>query len=153
MLNLFILLLLWCCCSLAAQGARSLNDEELAQISGGDGVSMAVHLALNDPASSGGGSENRIAIGTAVDGQTNYIVVRNLRGTIDMFAVNLSVRKKPDGGDYLALGLPGYIRFGGFGFDSLSVQADPSGPVTQSLGRIDINGTLSMQGQLRLWAH
>lgn len=158
MLNMLVLALLLCCGAAAAQTAqtvRALDDEELSQVSGRDGVAIAMHLALNVPsATSGAGTTaNRLSFGTTVDGKTNYIVVQNLHGTIDMLALDLSVQKKPDGTDYVEIGLPGYLKFGNFGFDSLSAQSDPQAPVTDSLGRVNINGTLSMQGQLRMWAH
>jgi hypothetical protein len=155
MLNMLVFAVLLCCgAAAAAQSAKALDDDELAQVSGRDGIAIAMHLALNEPGASGAAAvENRVSIGTTVDGQTNYIVLKNLHGTIDMFALDLSVQKKPDGTDYVEIGLPGYLKFGNFGFDSLSVQADPAAPVTDSLGRVSINGTLSMQGQLRLWSH
>jgi hypothetical protein len=156
MLNMLVLALLLCCGAAAVQSVQSghpLDDDELAQVSGRDGIGIAMHLALNEQGASGAVVENRVSIGTTVDGQTNYIVLKNLHGTIDMFALDLSVQKKPDGADYVEIGLPGYLKFGNFGFDSLSVQADPAAPVTDSLGRVSINGTLSMQGQLRLGSH
>jgi hypothetical protein len=155
MLNLFLALALFLYCSCTcAQSVRALDDSELSEVSGRDGIGIAMHLALNQPP--GGvtaASQNRISIGTTVDGQTNYIVIQNLHGTIDMFALHLSVQKRPDGSDYVAIDLPNTLKFGNFGFDALSVQADPLAPVTDSLGRVSINGTLSMQGQLRMWSH
>lgn len=136
-----------------AQSLRPLGDTELAQVSGGDGISFAMHLALNDPALVGAVTDSRLFIGTNMDGQTNYIVIKNLRGLIDIFAVGLDVKKKPDGSDYVSIALPGFVKYTNYGFDSLSVQTDPLGPVTESLGRFNVNGTLSMQGQFRFWAH
>jgi hypothetical protein len=136
-----------------AQPGRPLDDAQLEQISGRDGIGFAMHLALNDPAISDVERDSRLSLGFRVDGRDTYLVIRNLAGTIDLFSLNLSVRKKPDGGDYLALDLPGHLKFTNFGFDSLSVQTDPLAPVSGDLGRFNLNGTLSMQGQLRLWAH
>jgi hypothetical protein len=66
----------------------------------------------------------------------------------------LGVQNRSDGGgDYIAIGLPGYVRYTNFGFESLSVQTDPNAPVTGNLGSFNINGNISLQGQVRLWSH
>ncbi|HYD93958.1 MAG TPA: hypothetical protein VEC01_01435 [Noviherbaspirillum sp.] len=140
------------CIAGSACAQQALDDNELAAVSGADGVSIAMHLSLNDPAL-GPAGENRISMGFNVDGKTTHLVMKNLHGSIDMFALTLDVETKPDGGSYLAIGLPVHMKYNDWGFDSLSVQADPAAAVTESLGRMSINGTVSMQGQLRLWAH
>ena len=139
--------------TVSAQSLRPLDDTELSRVNAADGISIAMHLVLNDPAVSGPAADSRISFGFDVDGKKTYIVVKNLSGTIDMFALNLSVKKKPDGTDYVTVGLPTYIKYTNFGFESLSVQADPLAPVTDSLGRFNLNGNMSMQGELRIWAH
>jgi hypothetical protein len=139
-------------CVAAHAQPSALDDASLAQVSGRDGVSFAMHLALNDPAQSVS-ADSRLSLGFHVDGNDTYLVINKLHGLIDMFDANLSMQKKPDGSDYMALALPGTLKFTDFGFDSLSAQADPLAPVTESLGRMSLNGTLSMQGQFRFWAH
>ena len=135
-----------------ARGLESLDDETLANVSGRDGIAFAVSLRLNDPNNSSPVTDNRLVTGFNVGGQQQYLVVRNLRGSMDMFAVLIDVAQKPDGGDYLAVTLPGYLRFGHFGFESMSAQTDPRGPITGNLGRLEIDGMLSMRGQVRMWA-
>lgn len=135
-----------------ARGLESLDDETLANVSGRDGIAFAVSLRLNDPNNSMPVTDNRLVTGFNVGGQQQYLVVRNLRGSMDMFAVLIDVAHKPDGGDYLAVTLPGYLRFGHFGFESMSAQTDPRGPITGNLGRFEIDGMLSMRGQVRMWA-
>jgi hypothetical protein len=81
------------------------------------------------------------------------VVLRNVRGVIDMSTINIDVHQRPDGGDYVALTLPGTVRFKNFGFESMSVQNDPLAPVTNSLGSFSVNGEINMQGQVRMWAH
>jgi hypothetical protein len=88
-----------------------------------------------------------------VDGRTTYIVVRNIGGVIQMVGLNISPQTASDGTNYVALTLPAYARFTDTGFDSISVQADPRGAVSGNLGRVSLNGEMTMQGQLRLWAH
>ncbi|MES2164423.1 MAG: hypothetical protein V4476_24985 [Pseudomonadota bacterium] len=139
-----------------AQGGplRALDDQELSQVSGQDGISFAAHISLNDPTLVGAVSDSRLSLGFNGDGQNRYIVFKNVRGMVDMFAVSLGVQTRPDGGgDYIAIGLPGYVRYTNFGFESLSVQTDPNAPVTGNLGSLNINGTVSLQGQVRLWSH
>ena len=136
----------------AGAGPQALPDSELARVSGADGISFAVNLNLNrqpDAAT----ADSRLTIGQKVDGRTTYLVVRNVGGVIQMVGLNLSPQAASDGTNYVALTLPGYVRFTDTGFDSLSVQADPHGPVSGNLGRVSLNGEMTMQGQLRLWSH
>ncbi len=146
-------LLMWMGCAQAGE-LRALDDQELSQVRGGDGISFAAHVVLNDPTLVGAVSDSRLSLGFSGGGQNRYIVFRNVRGTVDMFAVSLGVQTRADGGgDYIAIGLPGYVRYTNFGFESLSVQNDPTAPVTGNLGSLNINGTLSLQGQVRFWGH
>lgn len=136
-----------------AQSPLPLDDAELAQVSGGDGVGIAVHLVMNDP-SIPGMIQNRRTWGFRdQNGDSTYLVFQNLHGKIDMFALGIDIEKKPDGGDYVALTMPTHLRFTNFGLDSISAQIDPAGPVTGSIGGFNIDGNLSMQGQMRFWAH
>ncbi|HEX2530002.1 MAG TPA: hypothetical protein VHK70_00865 [Burkholderiaceae bacterium] len=144
---------LWLAASALAQPPRPLDDAELSGIDGRDGVALALHLSLNDPTLPNAVADSRLSVGFNVDGTNTYLVVKNLRGAIDLFSVTVDIRQKPDGTDYVALGLPGHVKFTNFGFESLSAQADPLAPVTESLGRINLDGTLSLKGELRLWAH
>ncbi|KQW88609.1 hypothetical protein ASC94_24720 [Massilia sp. Root418] len=150
--TLFPLLL---CCGLAqaAPPLRALDDQELGQVSARDGIAFAAHIVINDPALVGAVADSRLSLGFGGDGPNRYVVIKNVRGVIDMFGVGLSVERKPDGGDYVALTLPGYVKYTNFGFESLSVQNDPQAPVTSSMGSVNINGSMWMQGQLRIWAH
>jgi len=135
-----------------AGGPKPLPDSELAAVRGADGISFAVDLNLNrQPDNSTG--DSRLIIGQKVDERTTYIVVRNIGGRIQMLGLNISPQTSADGTNYVALTLPGYTRFTDTGFDSISVQADPHGAVSGNLGRISLNGEMTMQGQLRLWSH
>lgn len=133
---------------------RALDDNELSQVSGGDGINFAAHVSINDPSLVGAVTDSRLSLGWVDDGQKRYVVLKNVRGTVDMFAVSLGVQARSDGGgDYIAIGLPGYVRYTNFGFESLSVQSDPNAAVTGNLGSLNINGVVSLQGQVRLWTH
>jgi hypothetical protein len=137
-----------------ARTLQPLDDGELARVSARDGISFAAHVVINDPALVGAVPDSRLSLGFGGDGPMRYVVIRNVRGVVDMFGLGLNVEKKPDGsGDYVALTLPGYVKYSNFGFESLSVQNDPQAPVTSSMGSVNINGSLSLQGQLRIWSH
>lgn len=142
-------------CALAvAAPLQALDDQALEQVTGRDGISFAAHISINDPSLVGAVTDSRLSLGFNGDGTNRYIVIKNLRGTVDMFAVSLGAKSRSDGnGDYIAIGLPGYVRYTNFGFESLSVQTDPSAPVTGNLGSLNINGTVSLQGELRIWTH
>ena len=150
---LFLLLML--AAGVARAGPlQALDDKELSQVSGRDGISFAAHVSLNDPTLVGAVADSRLSLGFNGDGQNRYIVFKNVRGMVDMFAVTLGVQNRGDGGgDYIAIGLPGYVHYTNFGFESLSVQTDPNAPVTGNLGSLNINGNVSLQGQVRLWSH
>jgi hypothetical protein len=139
-------------CGAAIAGPKALPDSELAQVSGADGISFAIHLNLNRQPDNATG-DSRLTIAHRVDGRTTYLVVRNPGGLITMVGLNLSAQTAADGTNYMALTLPGYVRFTDTGVDSISVQADPHGPVSGNLGRVSLNGEMTMQGQLRLWSH
>jgi hypothetical protein len=154
MARVLFMLIGWLALGAQAGPLRALDDGELSQVSGGDGISFAAHVVLNDPTLVGAVSDSRLSLGFSGDGQNRYIVFKNVRGTVDMFAVSLGVHNRNDGGgDYIAIGLPGYVRYTNLGFESLSVQMDPAAPVTGNLGSLNINGTVSLQGQVRLWSH
>jgi hypothetical protein len=139
---------------LQAAPAKPLDDEELSGVNARDGISFAAHIAINDPTLVGAVSDSRLSLGFHDGTQPRYIVLRNVRGTVDMFAIGLNVRQRPDGsGDYIAITLPAQMRYTNFGFESMSVQNDASAPVTGNLGSVNINGNLQMQGELRMWAH
>ena len=141
-------------CALAVAAPQALDDQELEQVTGRDGISFAAHISINDPSLVGAVADSRLSLGFNGDGTNRYIVIKNLRGTVDMFAVSLGAKSRSDGnGDYIAIGLPGYVRYTNFGFESLSVQTDPAAPVTGNLGSLNINGTVSLQGELRIWTH
>jgi hypothetical protein len=139
-------------CEAAGAGPQPLPDSELARVSGADGISFAVNLNLNRQPDNTTG-DSRLTIGHQVDGRMTYLVVRNVGGVIQMVGLNLSAQTAADGTNYVALTLPGYTRFTDTGFDSIGVQADPQGPVSGNLGRVSLNGEMTMQGQLRLWSH
>jgi hypothetical protein len=147
-------LLLLCPALLQAAPPKELDDSELSGVTARDGINFAAHIVINDPNLVGAVTDSRFSLGFHDGGQPRYIVLRNVRGTVDMFAVGIDVKPRPDGnGDYIAISLPSHLRYTNFGFESMSVQNDPNAAVTGNLGSLNINGTLQMQGEFRMWAH
>jgi hypothetical protein len=150
---LLLPLLLGAWAGAAVAGPAPLADSELAAVGGADGVSFAVRLELNREGDHLAPGDSRLWIGQQVDGRTTYTVLKNVSGVVQMVGLNIAAKSAPDGTSYVALTLPSMTRFTEVGVESISVQADPRAPVTESLGRFTLNGELQMQGQLRLWAH
>ncbi len=139
---------------LQAAPSKPLDDNELSGVNARDGISFAAHISINDPTLVGAVTDSRLSLGFHDGAEPRYIVLRNVRGTVDMFAIGLNVQARPDGsGDYIAITLPSQVRYTNFGFESMSVQNDPNAAVTGNLGSVNINGNLQMQGQFRMWAH
>jgi hypothetical protein len=139
---------------LHAAPQQVLDDGELSGVNARDGISFAAHIVLNDPTLVGAVTDSRLSLGFHDGGQPRYIVLRNVRGTVDMFAIGINVQARPDnGGDYIAITLPSQMRYTGFGFESMSVQNDPNAAITGNLGSVNLNGGLQMQGEFRMWAH
>jgi len=145
-------------CLLANAQARPpalqpLDDSGLARCHGQGGVSFLGHLSVNDPSLAGAVTDSRLWAGFQVDGLTRYLVLRNLRGVLDLPAVTVDVLAAgPAAPERLVLAMPGGLRFVQFGFEAISAQADPLAPVTGDLGRLTLDGSLQVQGQWRLWS-
>ena len=141
-----VLLLVLLCCSLRAVAApEALNDDELAEVSGQDGVSLFLHLEL----------DTSLNMGFNVDGKTTFAVVQGLGGTADLFGLTLDIGQRPDGnGTFIDIGLPAWVGFKDFGFRALGAQTDPHVPVTPatSYGQLLINGTANLTGHVYVWA-
>lgn len=152
--SLLPLLLLFCALHAGATPV-AMSDEELAAVEGRDGVGLAVHLELNNPLLSGQPTDSRLLAGFNVNGTTTYAIVHNLGGVMDLIALTLNVRQRADGGgDYVDIGLPGFVGFRQFGFRALAAQTDPLAPIAPSAnyGQLLLNGTGSMTGHVYLWA-
>src|SRR5437016_3623622 len=87
-----------CCGAAHGRELRALDDSELSEVSGGDGISFAAHVSINDPTLVGAVTDSRLSLGWEGDGQKRYVVLKNVRGKVDMFAVTLGVQSRSDGG-------------------------------------------------------
>lgn len=139
-------------CAGALAGPQPLPDSELAQVRGADGINFAVDLRLNQ-SQNGAPVGGNLAIGQTVEGRTTYLVMQNVSGRIQMATLGIGAETAADGTNYVALSLPGSVRFTNVGVDAIGVQADVQAPVANSLGKVGVNGDISMQGQLRMWSH
>ena len=131
---------------------QALAESELAEVTGRDGIGFAVHLEINSAAIYGLDIDSRLTAGFTVDGLKTYLVALNPGGIVDLFAMSLNLRTRPDGGDYVDLSLPTFIGVKDFGVRALSAQTDPRAPITNSYGQFLLNGHAAMQGHLYLWA-
>jgi len=144
---------------LAAMPARALtelDDETLSQSAARDGLSIIVHLDLNSSStgttSTSSTVNSSLTWGVTVNGQTNYAVMLNPHGIIDLYAITIDTQARPGGGgDVIVIGLPTYVSFQQFGFDALGIQSNPQAPISGDLGHVILDGQLSLQGQLRVW--
>lgn len=139
----------------AQAAATPMDDEELSNVTGQDGVSIVVHLELSSFLLNGGTGGASLVAGFKVNGVTTYAVLQDLGGVVDMFGINLDIRQRPDAsGTYLDLGLPNYVAFNHFGFRALGAQQDPSVPVTPqtSYGQVLLNGSATTTGHVYIWA-
>ena len=83
--------MLLCPALLYAAPPRMLDDAELARVDARDGIGFAAHIVVNDPNLAGAVSDSRLSLGFHDGGTSRYIVLRNVRGTIDMFALGIDV--------------------------------------------------------------
>ncbi|MBX3618645.1 MAG: hypothetical protein KF891_01440 [Rhizobacter sp.] len=139
---------------LAHAAPAAMSDDDLAGVCGQDGIGLAVHLELNSAAITDANGDSRLTAGFTVDGTTTYAVVHKLGGVLDLIGITLGVHTRPDGGDYIDLGLPGFVGMKQFGFRALTAQTDPNALLTPSAsyGQVLFNGTATMTGHLYLWA-
>lgn len=133
----------------------AMSDDDLASVCGQDGIGLAVHLELNSAAITDANGDSRLTAGFTVDGTTTYAVVHKLGGVLDLIGITLGVHTRTDGGgDYIDLGLPGFVGMKQFGFRALTAQTDPNAAITPSAsyGQVLLNGTAAMTGHVFIWA-
>jgi hypothetical protein len=149
-LSLSLLLMLSGGAALAGPSLKAaLSDEELGGISGQAGIVLNAHLELN----TGPISENRISLGFKVGATTTYLLLNNLSGTLDLLGLTVRAVAGPaEVGDVIEVTLPSFLGFKDFGVKAMGVQTDPLAPLANSLGQIQLNGSLQMQGQVLLWS-
>lgn len=130
-----------------------LEEQEMADVSGQDGIGFAMHLEMNSAVLSGADLNSRLTAGFEVDGLTTYAIALNVGGIIDMYAMTLNLRERPDGGgDYLDLSLPFFVGVDHFGFRALAAQTSATASIQNSYGQLLLNGYMNVRGHLYMWA-
>jgi len=126
----------------ASAEKKALDDEELRSVNG-HGIALAIDLKLNTAS---------VAAGFTNGGTTTYAIVQGFGGELQLYAVTIDAVARQGAGDYLSIGMPGYVHAKDFGAHAIGVQTDPNAALTSSLGALTLNGTAAMTGQLNLWA-
>lgn len=134
-------------CGAAMAAPQPMDAQELAEVSGSDGVSISMDLNVN---------MSQVSRSFNVDGTTTHAVLNDVGGNMLALGITVDVRKRPDvaDGTYIDVGMPGYISFNKFGFKSSGVQTDLNTtlPANQNLGGVQLNGTGAMTGHFLIWA-
>lgn len=134
-------------CSAAMAAPQPMNTEELAEVSGSEGVSISMDLNVN---------MSQVSRSFNVDGVTTHAVLNDVGGSMLALGITVDVKQRPDlaNGTYIDVGMPGYLSFAKFGFKSSGVQTDLNTtlPANQNLGGVQLNGTGAMTGHFLIWA-
>lgn len=136
------------CVGVAAMAEpQALDNSELADVVGGDGISIIADINVN---------ASQVSHSFNVDGVTTYAVMQDVGGGLLVGGLTVDVRHKPDGsGDsYIDVGLPGFVAFNKLGFRASGVQTDPQAAIlpSQNLGGVQLNGNGAMTGHFLMWA-
>ncbi len=134
-------------CGAAMAAPQAMDTEELAEVSGSDGVSIIMDLNVN---------ASQVSRSFLVDGTTTHAVMNDVGGSMLAVGITVDVKQRPDlaSGTYIDVGMPGYVSFAKFGFKSSGVQTDLNTalPANQNLGGVQLNGAGAMTGHFLIWA-
>ena len=136
-----------CMGSAAMAAPQPMDNEEMSEVSGGDGLSIIADLHINI---------SRVSRSFEVDGATTYAVMDDVGGGMFVGGITVDVRKQPNasGDTYIDIGMPGYVSFNKFGFKTSAVQTSQQAAIApnQNLGGVQLNGAGAMTGNFLLWA-
>ena len=126
---------------------QAMDSSELADVSGGEGISISMDLHVN---------AKQVSRSFRVDGVTTYATMNDVGGDMLALGIKIDVKDTPGaaGQSHIAIGMPGYISFNKFGFKTSGVQTDLNAPLpaNQNLGGVNLHGTGAMTGQFLMWA-
>lgn len=126
---------------------KALDNAELAEVTGGDGISISIDLALN---------ATQVSRSFTVDGVTTHATMNDVGGNMLALGLTVDVKERPDapGSTYVDVGMPSFISFKKFGFRTSGVQTDlqTTLPANQNLGGVQLNGNGAMTGHFLMWA-
>ncbi|MDP3655196.1 MAG: hypothetical protein Q8R67_26350 [Rhodoferax sp.] len=133
-----------------------LNNEDLAEVVGRDGISLVVHLEVNTSDTSSDTAGARFTRSFTVNGTTTYATAQGLRGALDLVGLTIDVKARGglSDGSYIDIGLPGVIAANQLGFRSFGVQTDAQAavPAEQNFGGVLLNGSATQTGHFLMWA-
>ncbi len=131
----------------AMAAPQAMDNSELADVVGGDGVSIIADINLNI---------SRVSHSFNDGGAPTYAVMDDVGGGMFIGGITVDVRNQPNGtGEtYIDIGMPGFVAFNKFGFKSSAVQTDQQAPIlpSQNLGGVHLNGIGAMTGHFLMWA-
>lgn len=126
---------------------KALDNSELADVVGGDGISIILDLQVH---------ADQVSRSFNVDGVTTHATLNDVGGSMLALGITVDVQQRPDvaGATYIDIGMPGVIAFKNFGFRSSGVQTDlqTALPANQNLGGVQLNGMGAMTGHFLMWA-
>ncbi len=136
-----------CMATGAMAAPQAMDNSELADVVGGDGVSIIADINLNI---------SRVSRSFNDGGAPTYAVLDEVGGGMFLGGVTVDVRDMPGatGETYIDIGMPGAVIFSKFGFKSSAVQTDQQAPIApnQNLGGVHLNGIGAMTGHFLMWA-
>ena len=136
-----------CMGSVVMAAPQAMDNEEMSEVVGGEGVSIIADLNINI---------SRVSRSFNVDGTTTHVVMDDVGGSLFVGGITVDVRKQPNasGETYVDIGMPGYVSFNKFGFKSSAVQTSQQAVIApnQNLGGVQLNGTGAMTGHFLMWA-
>ena len=136
-----------CMCAAAMAAPQAMDNDEMAEVVGGEGVSIIADLNINI---------SRFSRSFNVDGTTTHVVMDDVGGGLFVGGVTVDVRNQPNasGETYVDTGLPGFVAFNKFGFKSSAVQTNQQADIlpNQNLGGVQLHGNGAMTGHFLMWA-
>lgn len=143
-------------CALAVAEPVPLDNQDLSEVVGREGISLYLHLEVNTSDTAMPFIGARFTRSFNVNGTTTYVSAQGLRGTLDLvgIAVDVSAHPGQPGGSYMDIGLPGLVAANQFGFRAFGVQTDPQAMVQpdQILGGLILHGVGTQTGRFLVWA-
>ncbi|OGB33860.1 MAG: hypothetical protein A3F78_13540 [Burkholderiales bacterium RIFCSPLOWO2_12_FULL_61_40] len=133
-----------------------LNNDDLSEVTGRDGISIVVHLEVNTSDTSSDTAGARFTRSFMVNGTTTYATAQGLRGVVDLVGLTVDVKARGglNDGSYIDIGLPGVVAANQFGFRSFGVQTDAQAavPAEQNFGGVLLHGLATQTGHFLMWA-
>lgn len=133
-----------------------LDNRDLAEVVGREGISLYLHLEVNSADTATPYSGARFTRSFNVNGTTTYASAQGLRGVLDLVGITVDMSARPDapGESYFDIGLPRLVVANQFGFRAFGVQTDAQAAVQpeQNFGGLLLQGVGTQTGRFVMWA-